>query len=150
MAPDLRVDLAPGFGGGPLPALPSGCRWLAPDALRPALAGAGLAVVSAGVTLLEACALGTPLVVIGLTRAQRLTAASIAGRGAAIDASRASVRQALGRAASAAAALAVMPRVAARIAAEARRLVDGQGARRVAVRLHTLADRAGKGTRHAA
>ena len=65
-----------------------GCRWIAaPTVSADALATASVAVVAGGVTLYEACALGTPAVALAVVPAQRLTTArGLPRAGAAIDA----------------------------------------------------------------
>jgi spore coat polysaccharide biosynthesis predicted glycosyltransferase SpsG len=148
--PNVRVELAPGFTGGALPDLPDDCAWLSPDTVRASVASAAVAVTGGGVTLLEACAVGTPTVAFAVTTAQHLTAESLALSGAAIDAGRGTDDAAVRRAAAAAVSLLHLPRVASAIAARAATLVDGRGAARVARRLRNLAHMAGRGGRRAA
>lgn len=136
---DLRV--ARGFSAsGTLPSLAVG-RWIdAPAGLARELAEARVAVVAGGITLYEACALGTPVVGVAVTTAQQRTVRALAGRAAAIDGG----RHPLDTAAAAGVANAVAHllddgRAAAAQARQARRIVDGRGARRVAARLRGLA-----------
>jgi spore coat polysaccharide biosynthesis predicted glycosyltransferase SpsG len=89
------------------------------------LADADLVVTAAGVTLLEALALGRPVVAVVLADNQRQAADGAAAAGAAVVAT-------LDDAAPAAAALASNLEQRARMAEAARQLVDGLGARRVA------------------
>jgi len=140
-APGARVDLAVGLlarrDGRPLP---PGCRWLAtPEGLAPALATAAAAVVAGGVTLYEACALGTPVVTLAVARAQRATTRAFADAGATFDASGPARRTAVDRAAAGVSYLLAHPRAADRLARRARHLVDGGGTTRVARHLLALA-----------
>jgi spore coat polysaccharide biosynthesis predicted glycosyltransferase SpsG len=151
-APDARVDLAGGLlaprGGSPLP---PGCRWLAtPEGLAPALATAAAAVVAGGVTLYEACALGTPVVTLAVVPAQRRTTHAFAAAGAAIDASGPVRGPALDRAAAGVSYLLSHPRAAARLSRRARHLVDAGGTRRVTRHLLALASRDRAEERHVA
>lgn len=151
-APSARVDLAAGLlprvGASPLP---PGCRWLmTPDGLGPALATAAAAVVAGGVTLYEACAVGTPIVTLAVVPAQRRTTRALAQAGAGIDASGADRGPAIERAAAGVSHLLSHPRAAARLARRARQLVDGDGARRVTRHLLALASRDRAEERHVA
>jgi UDP-2,4-diacetamido-2,4,6-trideoxy-beta-L-altropyranose hydrolase len=152
VVPHAEVELAIGLTRRcPRRPLPAGCRWLvAPHGLTPALAAASVAVVAGGVTLYEACAVGTPVVTVAVTRAQRDTTRAFSAAGAAIDASASARPVAIDRAAAAVARLIADPRAAAALGRRARRLVDGRGAHRVARHLLTLIDRhAERGHRHA-
>jgi hypothetical protein len=137
--PGVRVDVAAGLlPGRAAGRLPDGCRWLSmPSGLAPALATATAAVLAGGITLYEACALGTPVVTLAVVPAQRVTTRAFADAGATIDASGTVRHMALDRAASGVSYLLTHPREAARQADRARRLVDGRGAFRV--REHVLA-----------
>lgn len=146
--PGLRIDLAAGFVAAPPRRLPDGCRWLqASDGLADALATTTVAVVNGGVTLYEACALGTPTVAVAVVPAQRPAIDAAVGLGA--------VRTA-GRTTPAAVARAVQllldnPNLAAVHAAAAARAVDAGGTERVAARLQHLVDSSiSRGVRHAA
>lgn len=151
LLPDLRIDLAPGFSTAPLPALPSGCQWIAPHALRQALATTGVAVVAGGITLYEAAALGTPTVALAVADAQRLTTRAFADRGAALDASEINPADAIDRAGVEVAHLITNADFATLLSQQATRLVDGDGTARVVARLRQLVTihRAGKAS-HAA
>jgi spore coat polysaccharide biosynthesis predicted glycosyltransferase SpsG len=150
-APQLRVDLASGFTGATGVPLPRGCRWVhAPSGLADHLGSAGTAVVAGGVTLYEACALGTPVVAVPVVEAQRPAIEAAVAAGAAVT---------VPRGAPAASATAVAAAVrelfehrghAAARAAIAAALVDGAGAMRVAARLRHLVRTYSGGARHAA
>ena len=75
-------------------ALPPRCRWIVAPRRpgRELLARAAVAVVAGGVTLYEACALGTPIVRSPVVPAQRPATRGVRRAGAAIDASRRSSR----------------------------------------------------------
>jgi spore coat polysaccharide biosynthesis predicted glycosyltransferase SpsG len=135
--PHATIDLAAGFtaDNAARPPLPPRCRWIAGRrGLADALALASVAVVAGGVTLYEACALGTPVVAVPVVPAQRSAVRAVARAGAAIAAT-------VDSASHAAAALLGHPRVAAAMGRRAHRLVDGDGARRVAAQLRRLAAR---------
>jgi spore coat polysaccharide biosynthesis predicted glycosyltransferase SpsG len=139
--PNTRIDLAAGL----LPhssarPLPDGCRWLRiTNGLGPALATATAAVLAGGVTLYEACALGTPVVTLSVVPAQRVTTRAFAAAGATIDASDANRLRALEKAAAGISQLLASPEQAARQAERARALIDGRGAWRVREHLLRLA-----------
>lgn len=146
--PDVRVDLAAGFVETPPRRLPAGCRWLhASDGLAEPLATATVAVVAGGLTLYEACALGTPTVAVPVVAAQRPAIDAAAGLGAVRTAGRVTppaITQAVGL-------LLDHPGVAAVHAAAAARAVDARGADRAAARLLDLVDLSiSRGVRHAA
>ncbi len=152
-APAAEIDVAAGFTRSRRrPALPPRCRWIvAPAGLTDALASASVAVVAGGVTLYEACALGTPTVAFPVTRAQRPTTAAAAAAGAAIDAAAPAIARAMDRAADGVAALLAEPARAAEMGARGIALVDGRGAARVASHLRALASiGARKDRRHVA
>lgn len=137
-APDVEVRLAPGFRTANPPPLPPGCAWLPPHGLREELAAATLAVVAGGVTLYEACALGTPLVTLAVADAQRITTSAAAAAGAVIDASDADPRTAVRRAASLATVLLGTGDVRAALGSTAARIVDGHGTARAIAHLRAL------------
>jgi spore coat polysaccharide biosynthesis predicted glycosyltransferase SpsG len=122
----------------------------APDGLSDRLASAGAAVVAGGVTLCEACALGTPAVAVPVVRAQRRAVAAAASAGAAIAVLDASERDTADRVATHIARILTQPSVAAGLSRRARRLVDGHGAARVASRIRALLVSEQGGWRHAA
>jgi spore coat polysaccharide biosynthesis predicted glycosyltransferase SpsG len=97
----------------------------APDGLGPELAAADLVITAGGVTMLEACCLGRPVVAFSIAQGQGRALAGAAHVGAvvAVDVS---------SAAEVATRLADDVNVRSRLAASARILVDGQGSARVA------------------
>jgi hypothetical protein len=121
-------------------------RWLAtPDAFRPELARADVAVLAGGVSLYEAAALGVAAVALAVVPAQGPTVRGFAARRAVLNAG----AVADGRSAGAATAIAAAvtrrvtrllddERLRRRIARRARGLVDGRGAWRVASALRDL------------
>jgi len=137
--PHSELHVARGFSahGGVAP-LPHG-RWIdAPNGLVRELTGAQVAIVAGGMTLYEACALGVPVVAVGVTEAQRITVRALAQAGAVLDGG----LLLTGRGAQVADAVAHLiedPAAAASQARIARRLVDGRGAARVATHLRALA-----------
>jgi spore coat polysaccharide biosynthesis predicted glycosyltransferase SpsG len=112
---------------------------VAPAGLADALATAAVAVVAGGLTLYEACALGTPVVALAVVPAQQFAIRAAAAAGAVIDASAPTPAQAITRAADGVVRLLTHPGEAARQGARASRLVDGAGAARVARHLEALA-----------
>ncbi len=115
-------------------------QWIdARDGLAGELAAASVAIVAGGVTLYEACALGTPSIAVAVNAAQQVTIRGVARAGATVDA---------GRSGSAGVPAAIARQVerllgdradARRLAAAGRRLVDGRGAARVAAQVRQLA-----------
>ncbi len=97
----------------------------APDGLGPELAAADVVVTAGGVTMLEACCLGRPVVAFAIVPGQARAVAGAAHVGAvfAVDVSSAS---------DVAARLVADVDARRRLATSARVLVDGQGAARVA------------------
>lgn len=97
----------------------------APDGLGPELAAADLVVTAGGVTMLEACCLGRPVVAFSIAQGQGRALAGAAHVGAvvAVDVS---------SAAEVATRLVDDVNVRSRLGASARILVDGQGSARVA------------------
>jgi UDP:flavonoid glycosyltransferase YjiC (YdhE family) len=140
--PDVQIDVAAGL----LPdratsQLPDGCRWLSmPGGLAHALATASAAVLAGGITLYEACVLGTPVVTLAVVPAQRVTTRAFADAGATIDASGPARPIAMDRAAAAVSYLLSNPREAAKQSERALRLVDGRGVWRVREQLLALAE----------
>lgn len=102
-----------------------GVREIAPAAFTRELASCSVAIVGGGVTLYEACALGTPAIAVPVVAAQRPAIYTCAARGAVVDGS---------QAAPEALALGLLSTRATRrrLARNATRLVDGAGAARVA------------------
>jgi spore coat polysaccharide biosynthesis predicted glycosyltransferase SpsG len=150
--PHARVDVAAGFVlDGQRPALPPRCRWIAaPDGLAEQLASAGVAVVAGGVTLYEACALGTPAVAVPVVAAQRPAIAAAAAAGAVMAVAPSHPSRAPYDVAHLVLLAMTMPAVAGALSRRASRLVDGQGAARVAARLRALLGAPERRWRHAA
>jgi spore coat polysaccharide biosynthesis predicted glycosyltransferase SpsG len=136
---DITVRIAGGMTARPARHLPAGVSWLGPrTSLGSALASSTIAVVGGGVTLYEACRVGTPAVGVAVVAAQRPTIAGLAERGGIADGGRltdpdAAVRQAIGLLDDAS--------QRARMSRLGRHLVDGHGAERVAVHLRRLVAR---------
>jgi hypothetical protein len=148
--PGLELVVAAGFSGGRRPELPSGGQWIqVTRGLSAELGRCAVAVLGGGVTLYEACALGTPAVAVAVAPGQRRTVRSFASHGAALDAGSAASRRAVSRVASGVAALLEGGPGVAALAERARDLVDGCGAFRVAAHLAALVSRAEERT-HAA
>lgn len=152
MAPGTRVDIARGFAPGPALPAPIGARWIAPRrGLTAWLETTTVAVVAGGITLYEACALGTPTVVVPVVDAQRAAAAASARTGAAQYAAADDPDAAVAEAAAMAVSLLRTPALREALGRRARAIVDGRGAARVAARLHALLTaRSLREARHAA
>lgn len=147
--PGLRIRVAAGFTDtGRLPVLRHG-EWVsAADGLGEELSRATVALVAGGVTLYEACAIGTPAVACALTRAQGLTIRAMADAGAVLDGGSAANTRHVARLGAHVAHILRDERCQRRVAAAGRLLVDGRGIFRVADRLRELARQTG--VRHAA
>lgn len=150
MTPGTRIRIAAGFAGSQrLPALEHG-EWIpAADGLGHELAQATVVVTAGGVTLYEACAVGTPAVALALTTAQGLTIRAMADAGAALDGGSAANGRHLLRTARHVAHLLDDVRAQRRMAAAGQALVDGRGIFRVADKVRELAAWAAE-ARHAA
>jgi spore coat polysaccharide biosynthesis predicted glycosyltransferase SpsG len=132
--PGARIVIAGGFAAGGT-RREAGMQWLGPrPTLAPVLASASVAVVAGGITLYEAAALRVPAVAVPIVEAQRPTVDAFARAGA-VAAARAGDANGV---ADAVARLARNRRAAAAMAARGRRLVDGNGARRVAALIERL------------
>ncbi|MDO8834149.1 MAG: hypothetical protein Q7V01_01060 [Vicinamibacterales bacterium] len=135
--PEITVRIAGGMTAQPPEHLPAGVSWLGSRTnLGAALARSTVAVVGGGVTLYDACRIGTPAVGVAVVRAQRPTIGGLAARGAVADGGQLAapghaVRQAIGLLDDAS--------QRARMSRLGRRLVDGRGAARVAAQLRRLA-----------
>jgi spore coat polysaccharide biosynthesis predicted glycosyltransferase SpsG len=133
-APSVEVRVAGGFVSpdGPEPFNdPPNLRWLGPVGDLPAeLSRAQVAVVGGGVSLYEACAVGTPAVGVTVVPAQRPTVAGFIGRGAALGARHAGAGP--DRLAADVDRMLLDADLRRRVARTARRLVDGRGAHRTA------------------
>jgi hypothetical protein len=138
--PDVQIRVAAGFATGrQLSPLDHGEWVAAPDGLASELAAASIAIVAGGVTLYEACALGTPTIAVALTSAQHTTIRAFASRGAVIDGNRiAAGAQTVHGVAAEVDRLFRTPLACDRLALAGRHLVDGRGAFRVADRLMAL------------
>jgi spore coat polysaccharide biosynthesis predicted glycosyltransferase SpsG len=108
-----------------------------------------VAVVGGGVTLYEACALGTPAVAVAVAPGQRRTVRAFASQGAALDAGSVASPRAVSRVAAGVGALLQGGPAVDALAERARDLIDGRGAFRVAAHLTALVSRAEERT-HAA
>lgn len=149
--PAFRVEIAAGFVADSLPELPSGCRWIdASRGLADALAGCQAAVVNGGVTMYEACALGTPAVAVPVVAAQRRAIDAAAVLGAVAAAAPGGRPATPERVVDAVARLLAKPALAAAQGDTAARLVDARGLERFAARVADLLRSRGKGARHAA
>ena len=150
--PDAHIRVAAGFaGGGARPALDHGEWIVAPNGLAEELATASLAIVAGGVTLYEACALGTPTVAVALTSAQHITVRAFAARGAVVDGHHlVAGAQTINTVAAEVDRLLRAPLVRDRLALAGRHIVDGRGAFRVADRLSALHNSTREGATDAA
>jgi spore coat polysaccharide biosynthesis predicted glycosyltransferase SpsG len=140
--PRLDIRIAAGFGAT-TPTVPATVRavW-APNGLARDLARATVAIVAGGVTLYEACALGTPVVATALTPHQAITVRAISRAGAAVSGGRLEHTGDVRRVAAAAIALLEDPAARRSVGKRGRTLVDGHGARRVADAVRRLVDAA--------
>lgn len=140
VCPSAHLVVATGFADVTrLPRL-SRAHWIAaPDGLGEELARADVAVLAGGVTLYEACAVGTPSVALALTPAQGLTIRSMADSGATIDGGAITGHGTARRVAAHVAHLLSDARARRHQHTAGRTLVDGRGAFRVADRLRALA-----------
>lgn len=138
-APGADIRVAPGFTAPRLrPVLAAG-RWIAPSALVPALAACDVAIVAGGLTAYEACALGVPAVAVSVVPAQQPAVRALARHGAVVDGGPLQRTDGAARVSARAAALLDAADDRRRLSATARRIVDGDGARRIAVALVALA-----------
>ena len=147
--PHVRVCLAPGFASGSLPRVPARCRWIAaPGGLARALSDVSACVVSGGVTLYEACALGTPAVAVAVVPGQRPAVNAVVGANAALTAN---LDRPNGpeRLADLVCRLLEQPVLQRALSRNAQRLVDGRGTARVVARLTELMLRHRRETTHA-
>jgi spore coat polysaccharide biosynthesis predicted glycosyltransferase SpsG len=138
--PEVSIRVATGMSDAPLPALPGG-RWIVRrNGLGCALHGADVAVVAGGVTLYEACAIGTPAVATAVVPAQRVAIDAFVRAGAALDGGCIGTMPdvAARRIAAAVASLVGATAARKRLVFNGRRLVDGQGALRAARQIRQL------------
>ena len=132
-APDVQVRVVGGFVSRrpPVPPPPKNVVWVgASSNLAGELRRAEVAVVGGGVSLYEACALGTPAVAVAVVEGQRPTVSSFVSRGAALGGAALPVRP--GTVAEDALRLLRSGALRRTVAGAARRLVDGRGASRAA------------------
>lgn len=149
--PGADIVVAAGFSARKRPAL-RGASWLAArTGLTRALLDADVAIVAGGVTLYEACALGVPAVALAVVKEQRRAIRAFAREGAVLDAGLVPSRKGAGAHAgmSRAVAARVMQLLTNRVlragtSANARRLVDGRGAFRVAQSIRALLQERGE------
>jgi UDP-2,4-diacetamido-2,4,6-trideoxy-beta-L-altropyranose hydrolase len=134
--PDVAVRIAAGLTTTPLAERIPGVTWLGPQAgLARELARATVAAVGGGVSLYEACRVGAPAVGLAVVRAQRPTISGLAAHGAAVDGG--NTTELAAAAATVLALLEDAPR-RTRLSRAGRRLIDGQGPRRVSRALREL------------
>jgi spore coat polysaccharide biosynthesis predicted glycosyltransferase SpsG len=107
--------------------------------VAPWLERASVAVVAGGMTVYEACAIGTPTVALAVVPAQHAAIQALARLDAVCDGGVATSPRAVRHAAWLVTQLLSQPKRSARLAATARSVVDGQGAARVARQLEKLA-----------
>ncbi len=137
------VRLTAGFARVRRPSAPRGCRWLdAPRGLAPALARTTVAVLAGGVSLYEACALGTPAVALPIVAAQRPAVRAAGRAGIAVAAAADTDSQLVDRVVAAVERLLDDEPARRALGARARAVVDGRGTARVASALLALAGRA--------
>jgi UDP-2,4-diacetamido-2,4,6-trideoxy-beta-L-altropyranose hydrolase len=147
--PTADILIAPGFSAGPRPHLPARAHWLdRPGQLAAELSRCTAAVVGGGLTLAEACVLGTPTVALAVTGAQRHHIITLTAEGAVLDAGLATAAGATRRVADSLVSLRAEA-LARRLSRRAQQVIDGQGAARVANHLAALVRRT-EGRAHAA
>jgi spore coat polysaccharide biosynthesis predicted glycosyltransferase SpsG len=135
--PAVPVRIAAGLALSGAAPRADGVTWLGPQSgLGLELARAAVAVVGGGVSVYEACRLGTPVVAMAVVAAQQPTVRGFARLGAARDGG--SSRQ-LATAVREVTKLIDGPDLRRRVSLAGRALVDGQGAIRVAEALTRLA-----------
>lgn len=141
--PGVEIRIARGFSQRRVGPALVGASWLtAPHGLARELAGAAVAVVAGGVTAYEACAIGVPAVALAVSPGQRRTIRAMARQGAVCDGGGPSWdRTSSARVAQAVEKL-MHPATGRRQARTAMRLIDGDGAFRVASRLRPWFDAA--------
>lgn len=131
--PRATVRIAGGFAPTSPRPVPAGIEWLGPQpSLVPLLASASAAIVAGGVTLYEAVALGVPVVAVPVVPAQRPTVRAFERAGLALSGSSAL------KAGASAVRLLSRPALAHAMTRKGPSVVDGLGARRVALALESL------------
>jgi spore coat polysaccharide biosynthesis predicted glycosyltransferase SpsG len=137
--PAASVRVAGGFTGRAAARRVDNVGWTGPRVgLRRELTWCDVAVVAGGVTLYEACASGVPVVAVPVVPAQVPTVRGLARLGACLGIVGGTTRLRVGRVARAVGAVGRPGPLADRLAARARTVVDGGGARRVAASLRAL------------
>jgi spore coat polysaccharide biosynthesis predicted glycosyltransferase SpsG len=141
-APGVHVRIVGGFVSSGPPAARQPVKnvvWVgATQNLADELARASVAVVGGGVSLYEACALGTPAVGVAVVPSQRRTVAGFVSRGAALGQLRRPITPQ--RVAADALRLLREQRLRSIVRRAARRLIDGRGAYRAAVAIAQLVE----------
>ena len=140
-APQASVRVAGGFVSTSAQVRPR-ITWVGPaPSLQQEMARASVAVVGGGVSLYEACALGTPAVGVPVVAAQRPTVAAFVARGAAKGSARGPVRaEHVAEECVSLLSDAALQRLLSR---RGRRLIDGRGAFRAAAAVARLATAGG-------
>lgn len=139
VAPGARIRVAAGFQAASHRLAWSGAEWVsAPQGLGEELARATVAILAGGVTLYEACAVGTPVVAVALNAPQAITIQAMAQAGVAIDGRSAWDARSAVRVAAHVEHLLAHERSRRRLGAAGRVLVDGRGVFRVADHLRCL------------
>jgi spore coat polysaccharide biosynthesis predicted glycosyltransferase SpsG len=134
--PRATVRVAGGFVSTPAP-VSEQISWVGPSqSLRQEMARASVAVVGGGVSLYEACALGTPAIGVPVVAAQRPTVAAFVARGAARGSARDVSAERVAEECVSLLSDAAMRRHLSRMG---RRLIDGRGAFRAAAAVARLA-----------
>jgi spore coat polysaccharide biosynthesis predicted glycosyltransferase SpsG len=139
--PRATVRVAGGFTSAAAPARKQ-ITWVGPShSLRHEMARASVAVVGGGVSLYEACALGTPAIGVPVVAAQRPTVAAFVARGAARGVVRGTVSAE--RVAEECVSLLGDAAMRRRLSRTGGRLIDGRGAFRAAAAVARLAGAGG-------
>ena len=134
--PGVRVRIAGGLTAATPAGLEDGVSWVGPrHGLAADMAAATVAVVGGGLSLYEACCVGTPAIGVAVVPAQRPTIAGLAKRGAALDGGHLGNLPGVVRLAT---GLLDDGFRRAQMSRSGRRLIDGHGADRVAEHLHRL------------
>jgi spore coat polysaccharide biosynthesis predicted glycosyltransferase SpsG len=134
--PRATVRVAGGFMSTPA-RVPRQITWLGPSgSLRTEMARASVAVVGGGVSLYEACALGTPAIGVPVVAAQRPTVAAFVARGAARGSARGPVSAE--RVADECVSLLCDAAMRRHLSRVGKRLIDGRGAFRAAAAVAQL------------
>jgi spore coat polysaccharide biosynthesis predicted glycosyltransferase SpsG len=135
--PRATVRVAGGFVSAPVPEREQ-ITWIGPShSLRQEMARASIAVVGGGVSLYEACALGTPAIGVPVVAAQRPTVAAFVARGAARGVARGAVSAE--RVANECVSLLSDAAMRRHLSRTGKQLIDGRGAVRAAAAVAQLA-----------